>query len=231
MNKSQILLEFLQKNCKTLVPIPQSEAERFEYYKSVINKLPTECVNESFLSIEDGYLKEELAGKEITDVAKSVKNISVRETFAAFFEADAVLSFLSVSCDKSAYLYGGTRLKQAVSSAIAGKEIAVTKANNLYYKAVISAVLPKIDSKLTSVVLGDITQKYRFALDLAKENKLNSLVLCVPKVDNTLINDRIAMAIINEIRSHQYYNSLKIVLSVPNMAGYGVYKRAIGDMV
>lgn len=229
MNKSQILLEFLRKNCKIEADIPQSEEERFEYYMAAINKIPTECASESFLRIEDGYLKEELGKKEIIDAAKGCNNISINENFAAHFKADAVLSFLSVGGDKSVYLYGGTRLKQAVSLALAGKEIAVTKANNVNYKGVISAVLPNIDSKLTSGILQSITNKYRFALDLAMDNKLESVVLCVPRVDNTLLSDRIATTIVNEIKSHPYYNSLKIVLSAPDAVSFGTYKKAIGE--
>ncbi len=231
MNKSQILLEFLQKNCNLNSPIPQSDGERFEYYRTAINKLPNACVSESFLKIEDGYLKEELNKNVIIDVEKSIDNISANENSAAFLAADAVLAFLSATTDKSVYLYGGTRLKQAVLTAISGKEIAVTKANNVNYKGVISAVLPRIDSKLTSVILESITEKYRFALDLAMDNKLSSVVLCVPNSDNALINARIAANVVKEIKAHPYHNSLKIALSTPDAATYSIYKKEIGEMI
>lgn len=231
MDKSQILLSFLQKNCGITEPIPESDKERFEYYKGAINLLPQKYINESFLKVEDGYLADLLHKKEITSVSASDTPLTVVMKEAACFSADAVLSFLSEGADKSIYLYGGTRLKSTVLAAISGKDIAVTKANNVFYKGVISAVLPKIDSKLTSVVLGNITEKYRFALDLARDNKLNSLVLCVPTVDNLTINNRIAIAIVNEIKSHPYYNSLKIVLVVSGTISYSIYKKAVGDKV
>lgn len=231
MDKSQILLSFLQKNCGITAPIPSTAEECFEYYKGAINKLPLKYVNESFLKIEDGYLSELLQKGNIISVSDLAADITVSQNQAAYFRADAVLSFLNEGNDKSVYLYGGTRLKQTVANAILSKDVAVVAANNIYYNGVISAVLPKIDSKLTSVVLGNITGKYRFALDLARNNNLKALVLCVPTVDNLLINSRIATAVVNEIKSHPYYNSLKIVLSAPDTASYGIYKKAVGDKV
>ena len=69
--------------------------------------------------------------------------ITVSQNKAAFFSADAVLSFLNDGSDKSIYLYGGTRLKTAVAHAISGKDIAVTKANNVKFSGVISAQRPE----------------------------------------------------------------------------------------
>lgn len=142
---------------------------------------------------------------------------------AAFYNADAVLSFLNEGNDKSVYLYGGTRLKNAVAVALCGKETVVTKANNIHYKCVVSAILPKIDLKLTSVILQKITAKYQFALDLAKANNLKSMVLCLPNIENTLVCSRVADAIITTIKQHEYTSNLKLVLLAPSHTVLGVY--------
>ena len=223
MNKSQLLLEFLQKNCKIELPIPQSESERFGYYKALINKLPKASVNESFLKIEDGYLKDELKKHEIIDVAACPENISAKNHPAAFCRADAVLSPLSVCADRSVYLYEGTRLKRELTL----DKTVVHKANNVCYKGIITTALPEIDSRLTSVILNSITEKYIYALNIARDNNLGTLVLCVPHIDNALINTRVAAAIYNTIISHTYRPKLKIVICVDNQTTLNVYEELI----
>lgn len=224
MNKSQILLSFLQKNCALITPVPTVEKERFEYYKGAINKLPPQYINESFLKIEDVYLTDTLQKEDIVSVEGLDALITVSQNKAAFFSADAVLSFLNDGSDKSIYLYGGTRLKTAVAHAISGKDIAVTKANNVKFSGVISAQLPSIDLKLTSVILKEITDKYTFALDVAMNNKLKTLVLTLPNIENAVLCSRVADAILGVIKQHVYTKQLKIVLSAPNSKVFDVYK-------
>ena len=133
MTKSNMLLSFLQKNCKIVEPIPVSAEEQFDFYKRCVNKLPKECVTENFLKIEDIFLTETLKSKTIISVKNQTETVMLKSGEACEFSADAVLSFLNEGNDKSVYLYGGTRLKNAVALALRDKEIAITKANNVFY--------------------------------------------------------------------------------------------------
>ncbi len=224
MNKSQLLLEFLQKSCKLISPIPHSESERFEYYKAAIKKLPAEFINESFLRVEDGYLREELKREDIKEVSRNAKNICVQMRPAALFSADAVFSFVE---NNSVYLYSGTRFKKQLESEIKNREIVVLKANNIYYKGIINAVLPPINSRLTSVILNSITQKYTYALNVARDNKLQSLVLCVPDIDNADINLRVARAILSSVFSHPYRRCITIVIATNKKETFEIYNKLV----
>ncbi len=219
-----MLLSFLQKNCNIAEQIPTSPQEQFDFYRRWVNKLPNECANESFLKIEDGFLKDALKEKTIFSVKNQKDTVALKSGEAVDFEADAVLSFLNDGNDKSVYLYGGTRFKNAVASALKGKEIAVTKANNINYKGVISGILPPIELKLTSIILNSIIEKYKFVLDVAKENSLQSLVLCLPNIENLLLCSKLADAIISTIKQHEYAKNIKLVLLAPSDTVLGVYK-------
>ncbi len=227
MEKSQILLDYLKKHCEISEEIPVTEKEQFLFYCSAVNKLPNCAVTESFLKIEDAYLSEQIRKNDISDIGKETAPLSAVKKSAAFFRADAVLSFVTQGNDKSVYLYGGTRLKMQVSKVLSKDNITVTKANNLFYKGVISARLPEVTAKITSVILSDITEKYKFALNTAESLNLESIVLCVPNVENKLIESRIATAIINEIRSHTVYKKVKIVLAVTNDNSFHTYQKLI----
>ena len=228
MNKANMLLAFLQKNCRVTEPLPSSEGEQFDFYRHFINKLPKECINESFLKIEDMFLTENLKQKTIISVEKQIESMKLCDGEACEFSADAVLSFLNEGNDKSIYLYGGTRLKNAIAASLNDKDMSVTKANNVHYSGVISAVLPSVDTKLTSVILGKITEKYAFALDIARDNKLKALVLCLPNVQNTILCSRVADAIIGTIKQHEYFKNVKLVLLAPTNSVLSVYKSKLG---
>ena len=224
MDKSLMLLSFLQKNCNIEEQIPNTPQERFDFYRRWVNKLPNKYANESFLRIEDGFLIDALKEKTIFSAKNQEEMVVLKSGEAVCFEADAVLAFLNDGNDKSVYLYGGTRMKNAVANALKGKDTAVTKANNINYKGVISCILPKIDLKLTSVILNNITEKYKFALNVAKENSLQSLVLCLPNIENPLLCSKLADAIISTIKQHEYAKNIKLVLLAPSDTVLGVYK-------
>ena len=227
MEKSQILLEYLKKYLEISEPIPTTEKEKFLFYCSAVNKLPGSAVTESFLKIEDAYLSEQIKRSDIIDVSKKETQLIAVKKEAAFFSADAVLSFVTQCKDKSVYVFGGTRLKTQVVKALAKENITVTKSNNLFYKGVISARLPEITQKLTSVILDEVIKTYKFALDSAESLNLKSMVLCVPSIQNSLIESRIATAVINEIKSHKAYNKVKIVIAVSDDNSFNTYQKQI----
>ena len=231
MNKSNMLLSFLQKNCRVIEAVPATPAEQFDFYKRWINKLPKECINDSFLKIEDVFLVDALNLKDIVCAEKLTDNLTLQVGEAAFYKADAVLCFLNGGNDKSVYLYGGTRLKGNVATLIKDNQIVVNKANNVHYSGIISAVLPDIDAKLTSVILEKITDKYTFALNVARDNKLKSMVLCLPVIDNPLLSNRVADGIISAVKQHPYSKEVKILLLAANEGVYNIYKTKVGAVL
>ncbi len=226
MEKSQVLVDYLKKHCKTFAVITDEDGV-FNFYKENVNRLPQSSITEGFMKIEDGYLKEVLKTKEIYDAQKEKNGISILKKEAAFIRADAVLSFVAGSQDKSVYLYGGTRLKTQVAKEIAAKNITVTKCDNLFYKGVVSARITTEINKITSVVLNDITEKYKYILDTAEQLSLKSLVLTVPQINNKLFEDRVATAIINEIKSHEIYSEIKIIFAITDETSFDTYEKKI----
>lgn len=227
MEKLQILLDYLKKHCEIPKKTPVTEDEQFSFYCSAVNKLPSAYVTDGFMKIEDAYLSEQIKKKDIFDANKATVPISVVKKSAAYFRADAALCFVTQENDKSVYLYGGTRLKTQVTKSLSKENITISKANNLFYKGVISARLPEISAKITSVILSETTEKYKYALDTAIGLNLESIVLCVPSVENKLIENRIASAIINEIKLHSAYEKVKIVLAVTTDDSLNIYQKLI----
>lgn len=78
MDKSLMLLSFLQKNCNIEEQIPNTPQERFDFYKRWVNKLPKESVSEGFLKVEDGFLSDVLKEKKHRVGPKSVTTFSCR---------------------------------------------------------------------------------------------------------------------------------------------------------
>lgn len=225
MDKSQILVDYLIKYCGVLdTVLPVGNA--FDFYKSNVNKLPQSAITESFLKIEDSFLRNILKTKEIYDTDKAECYLKIIKKEAAFFKADAVLSFASGGQDKSVYLYGGTRLKTQVANALSKDKMAVTKGEPLFYKGIVSSVIAPI-TKITSVVLGDINDKYKYILDMAHNLRLSTLVLTVPNVDNALFENRVAESIIGVIKSHKVYGKVKIVLSVNNEQTFTIFNKIL----
>ncbi len=225
MEKSQILTDYLKKYCGSSDTVLR-DGDVFDFYKSNVNKLPKEAITDSYLKIEDGFLKDILKTKEIFDTEKSECGLKIVKKEAAFFKADAVLSFAKGGQDKSVYLYGGTRLKTQVANALSTEKIAVTKGENLFYKGVVSTLVLPV-TKITSVVLGDITDKYKYILDMVDSLHLGTLVLTVPYVENTLLENRVAESIINEIKSHKVYKKIKIILAISDEQSFTTYNKIL----
>ena len=71
MNKAEELIRFLLVERKALrgTEIPETEAEQFRLYRSLVNIRPAVKADEEYLQAEDAYLTALTAQKGITDIA------------------------------------------------------------------------------------------------------------------------------------------------------------------
>lgn len=204
MNKSEKLLYLIKyllsedKRYKN-IPVPESEKERFRLFRSLVNIRPPKSVSEEFLTVQDDFLRSEIAERGISDVADMQPisdkiylwkgDITTLRCGAIINAANSQMQGCFQPChgciDNAVHTFAGVqlRLKCAEIMREQGHDeptgtAKITPAYNLPCGSIIHTVGPTVSGKLTEAHCLQLENCYKACLEAAAENNIKSVALC-----------------------------------------------------
>ncbi len=179
--------------------IPSDEAEQKRLLRALMNVRPPRPVGEDFLTVQDEYLREEIARKGITDIAELTPvesglylwrgDITSLKCGAVVNAANSGLTGCYVPChgciDNAIHTYAGVQLRLACAELMEKQghkeptgQAKLTYAFNLPCDYVLHTVGPVIYYRVTEKDRELLASCYRSCLELAQENGIKSVAFC-----------------------------------------------------
>lgn len=180
-------------------PIPQDDEEQKRLLRGLMNvRYPGKC-DPVFLQIQDEYLKEEIAGKGITDCedfTPAAENLYVWQGDITTLRCDAIVNAANSgmtgcyvpnhSCiDNCIHTFAGMQLRWTCAEIMKKQgheeptgKAKITPAYNLPCRYVLHTVGPIVQGRLTERDCELLKSCYRSCLSLARECGLKSVAFC-----------------------------------------------------
>lgn len=201
------LFEYLKKDSKQYRNLQVPAEEERSYLRALMNIRMPKPIGRDFLSVQDAFLRQEAAEKNIVDVmklpaTKRNESIVLWKGDITRLRADAIVNAANsrmlgcfVPChgciDNAIHSAAGVQLRAACEAYMTGQrkkygqgyaeptgQAMLTKAFNLPSRFVIHTVGPIIYGNLQKEDCRLLESCYRSCLELAEEKKLESIVFC-----------------------------------------------------
>lgn len=232
------------------VRIPDSEDRRFRLYRSLVNIRPAVKADDEYLKAEDGFLKAQIAGKGITDIADlhPIQNgvylwkgdITALRCGAIVNAANSQLLGCFQPChsciDNCIHTFSGVRLRYKCGQIMlaqgheepAGKA-KITPAYNLPCGYVIHTVGPIVRGRLTREHCSLLESCYTSCLELALQNGIKSIAFCCISTGVFGFPQKEAAEIaVNTIKEFRRNNDIEVIFNVFTEKDYEIYSRLLG---
>ena len=228
--------------------VPTDAAEQKQFLRSLMNIRIPQPVSEDFLAVQDEYLREELAEKDVTDIADLTPisdgiylwqgDITTLRCDAIVNAANSGMTGCYVPChgciDNCIHTYAGVQLRQECAAIMReqGHEeetggAKITGAYNLPCKYILHTVGPIIDRPLTERAEELLASCYRSCLELAERYNVKSIAFCcISTGEFHFRNDRAAEIAIRTVREHQAENQsdIQVIFNVFKDVDYEIYR-------
>ena len=181
------------------IRIPESEKERFDLYRSLVNlRMPADAPPE-YLEAEDEYLKELTREKGIVDIADLTPvedkiylwqgDITVLKCGAIVNAANSGMTGcyrpLHNCIDNCIHTFAGTRLRYECGRIMSAQghpeptgSAKLTPAYDLPCEYVLHTVGPIVSGRLTQKHKDQLASSYRSCLELSDKNGIDSVAFC-----------------------------------------------------
>lgn len=253
MEKLLYLINYLAKESKIDIgEIPSSEIELKNLFRSLMNMRPPNDISEDYLKAEDEFLQEELDKKLIINIEnlKPIKNnLYIWKGDITALKIDAIVNAANsamLGCfhpmhkciDNAIHSAAGTRLRlfcRDVINKCGGYletgDAKITPAFNLPCKYVLHTVGPIIKDKVSEKDEEHLYSCYKSCLNLALENKIESVAFCCIstgefRFPNDLAVD-IALSSVNDFVEENKEQNIKIVFNVFKDIDYELYNKKL----
>ena len=181
------------------IQIPETSEEQKQLLRGLMNLREAKQIDHKFLQIQDEYLKEETRRKGITDLEALEaiqKGIYLWKGDITTLRCDAIVNAANsgmTGCyvpnhqciDNCIHSFAGIELRIACGEMMERQGFAepvgqakITLAYNLPCKYILHTVGPIVTGKLTSKECELLASCYRSCLELASENRLESVAFC-----------------------------------------------------
>lgn len=204
MNQSErrqfLIRELLKENSEYCnIRIPNQTTAQCQLLRGLMNVRLPKSISQDFLRVQDEYLQKEIAKKEIVDagsLAEIRKGISIWQGDITSLKCDAIVNAANsgmTGCyvpnhrciDNCIHSYAGIQLRLECAEMMEKQgyeeptgHAKITKGYNLPCKNVIHTVGPIIYDRVRPEDERLLTDCYRFCLELAAENGLESIAFC-----------------------------------------------------
>lgn len=179
--------------------VPESSAEQRLLLRGLMNIREPKPISQSFLTVQDAYLQEELSGKAVTDIKdlQPVKpgiylwrgDITTLRCGAIVNAANSGMTGCYQPChnciDNCIHTYAGIQLRLKCAEIMEQQgypeptgRAKLTPAYNLPCDYVIHTVGPIVQGQLTQRHCEQLSACYRSCLDLADRHNIKSLAFC-----------------------------------------------------
>lgn len=195
------LISKLLKEDRTLedTQIPQSEEEQKILLRSLLNIRPPHSIDDNFLQIQDEYLQEELSKKKITllsDLTPVEKELYIWRGDITLIKCDAIVNAANsgmTGCyepchaciDNCIHTFSGIQLRNYCNDLIVKQgfleptgKAKISPAFNLPCDYVIHTVGPIVQGELTDKHCELLKSCYESCLQIASENRVQSIAFC-----------------------------------------------------
>ena len=197
--KRRWLIEYLLDERGEEHSVPESEADQISLLRALLNVRPAIVPTDTFLQIQDDYLKDRLCERGIvkaTDLNVDNNGFSLWQGDITQLECDAIVNAANsglTGCwipnhkciDNCIHTYAGVQLRIECSKIIENQDhtepfsqAKVTDAFNLPCKKVIHTVGPIVDGKLNERHVELLTLCYENCLKAAMQHNLTSIAFC-----------------------------------------------------
>ena len=251
-DKLLYLIKYLQNEDPrySSIKIPDSETDRFDLYRSLVNIRPAGKAAEEYLNTEDAYLKEVSKEKGIVDIGdlKCVyKNIYLWQGDITRLRCGAIVNAANsgmTGCyqpchnciDNCIHTFAGTRLRYKCSQLMQeqGHEeptgrAKLTPAYNLPCDNVIHTVGPIVRSKLTKEHCDQLESSYRSCLELAAANGIGSIAFCCISTGVFGFPQQEAARIaVRTVKEFQKQHDIEVIFNVFKDEDLRIYRELLG---
>ena len=252
MNKAEELIRFLLAERKELrgAEIPETEAEQFRMYRSLVNIRPAVKADEEYLQAEDAYLTALTAQKGITDIADLTPaedgiylwkgDITTLKCGAIVNAANSGMTGCWLPChsciDNCIHTFAGVRLRYKCAQIMEAQGHAeptgsakITPAYNLPCGYVIHTVGPIVDRQLTQTHRSLLESSYRSCLEIAVQNHVQSIAFCCISTGVFGFPQQEAAEIaVRTVREFRRTHGIQVIFNVFREDDHEIYKRLLG---
>lgn len=232
--------------------IPNNVDEQRRLLRSLMNIRKPKPISESFLKIQDEYLKDEISQKGITDIStlKPIqKGIYLWQGDITTLKCDAIVNAANsglTGCyypchgciDNAIHSYSGIQLrlecneimkKQGYEEPIGKAKI--TKAYNLPCKYIIHTVGPIIYSNVSKNDEELLSMCYSSCLEIADKMNLKSIAFCcISTGEYRFPNKKAAEIAIATVKKYKSQNNseIEVIFNVFKNEDYSIYRELLG---
>ena len=253
-NERRIFLirELLTEQKYTDIEIPSSKQEQEKLLRSLFNIRMPAPISDSFLRIQDAYLRERIKERGITDFSESEtfqNNIFLWRGDITLLKCDAIVNAANSqllgcfypchSCiDNAIHTFAGVQLrascaelmkKQGHEEKTGGAKI--TPAFNLPCKYVLHTVGPIVESRLTKDDISKLSSCYRSCLELAEQNNVNSIAFCcISTGEFHFPNREAAETAVKTVKEYKKEtdSEMKVIFNVFKDKDHEIYRKLLG---
>ena len=228
--------------------IPRGATAQKNLLRSLMNVRRPSGASDRFLSVQDEYLKAEIAANGITDLADLAPvsdgiylwqgDITTLRCDAIVNAANSGMTGCYVPChgciDNCIHTYAGVQLRLECAKIMAaqGREektgaAKITSAYNLPCKYVLHTVGPIIHDRVTDADREMLASCYRSCLELARENGIRSIAFCcISTGEFRFPNDQAAEIAVRTVK--EYRENIEVIFNVFKNIDYKIYRGLLG---
>lgn len=246
-------LDYLIKTLNSEIEIPETEQEKKDLFRSLMNTWKVSELPSEFYKVQDEYLKEVLNAKGITrleDLTETAKNIYLWQGDITTLEVDAIVNAANkalLGCliplhrciDNAIHTQAGLQLRKECDEIIKEQgsfektgQAKITAGYNLPAKHVIHTVGPIIYRIVEDDDKELLASSYRNSLKLAVDNNLKSIAFCCLSTGEFRFpNDLAAEIAVAEVKKFFRENpdaNLKVVFNVFKDLDKKLYEELLG---
>ncbi len=251
-NKLDYLINYLlseRQDIKTIT-IPESEQDKFNLYRSLVNIRPAAIADVGFLETEDSFLKELTEQKGVTDI----KDLTPIENSIYLWQGDittlkcgAIVNAANSgmtgcyqpchSCiDNCIHTFAGIRLRHKCSQIMEKQgyeeptgKAKITPSYNLPCDYVIHTVGPIVSGTLTDTHKELLKSSYLSCLELAVQNGISSIAFCCISTGVFGFPQKEAAEIaVNTVREFLKTHKIEVIFNVFKDDDYQIYQYLLG---
>ncbi|MDE5771293.1 MAG: protein-ADP-ribose hydrolase [Ruminococcus sp.] len=246
---SKNLIEYLlQENPEySEIPIPPSEQEQFQLYRSLVNIRPAMPVSSDYIDAENKFLKDLTVKKGITDIADLQPiedNIYLWQGDITTLKCGAIVNAANSgmtgcyqpchSCiDNCIHTFAGVKLRLECAEIMQKQgydeptgQAKITSAYNLPCDYVIHTVGPIVNYRLTDKHCELLQSCYKSCLETAIQNNIDSIAFCCISTGVFGFPKQEASEIaVKTVREFLKNNNIKVIFNVFGDDDYEIYQR------
>lgn len=234
------------------VEVPADAWEQKCMLRSLMNIRYPQAIDAEFLTVQDEYLRQEIAAAGITGLAELEPvcgDLFLWQGDITTLGCDAIVNaansqMLGCFCpchgciDNAIHTFAGVQLRLDCARIMERQgheeptgQAKITPAYNLPCKYVLHTVGPIVHGRVTEADKAQLAACYRSCLKLAEENGVKSIAFCcISTGEFHFPNDKAAEIAVKTVREYkeQTKSEIKVIFNVFKETDYNIYRELLG---